>query len=398
MARLAHVAAIAGFFLLISLPMLVQLTGIAPDQGWENRILASAPPRPRRLADLPSLPRVTDAWLRDNFGLRRTLIQLANRVRFAVFSESGNPQIAIGRHHQLFLTSHDASDPQQMLFFLCRGGDDAPARSMAHAVARFLDAGLRRSPHVVDLLVPTKTIVDQPDLPAWMRARCAGGHEALPAILSALAIERPDLRPRVIYPLTLMRSLHGLDTPYPKFNFHWDGPALRFIAATIATDRFQRRLLADLPQATIDKTSDISHLLPGVPLRFRTNEPDLTAAHVTAATQIPELGSSGRILYDVSRFTRQAEPGIITGPKLLILSDSFGQAIAPWFSAYYGEVWHVAINNVGQLTQDGQTRLMDQLFNRFQPDDLLFVFHDFSQGYVNQLLMRPLWHDTGSAR
>lgn len=395
MPRLARLAAVAGFFLLVSLPMLVQLSGLAVDQGgWENRILSSAPSWPRRLADLPKLPRATDTWLRDRFGLRRTLVELSNRLRFDVFAESGNPQIAFGRHHQLFMTSHDAADPQRLLLFLCRGGDDATARSLARSLAGFLDDALHRHPHVIDLLVPTKTIVDERELPPWMRARCAGGHEALPAILSRLAAARPDLRPRVVYPLALMRGLHGADTPYPKFNFHWDGPALRIVAAAIATGRFRRPLLATLPQQAVDKASDIAHLLPGVPMPFRTREPDLAAAHVTASAGIPELGASGLVLYDVSRFTRHDAPGV-PGPRLLILSDSFGQAIAPWFSAYYGEVWHVALNNIGQLTRAQQTQLTDQLFDRFRPDDVLFVFHDFSQGYINQQLMQPLWHDPG---
>lgn len=398
LARLAHLVAVAGFFLLVSLPMLVQLSGLAYDPGgWENRILASAPPWPRTFADLAKLPRATDAWLRDRFGLRRTLVQLANRLRFDVFTESGNPQIAFGRHHQLFMTSHDAADPQRLLFFLCRGGDDAAvARSSAHALAGFLDDALRHNPHVIDLLVPTKTLIDQRDLPGWMRARCSGGHEALPAILSALADARPDLRPRVVYPLALMRSLHEPETPYPVFNFHWDGPALQVVAAAIATDRFRRPLLAPLPQLAVGKTSDIAHLLPGVPMSFRTREPDLAAAHVTIGAQIPELGASGLILYDVSRFTRHDASGAASGPRLLIISDSFGQAIAPWFSAYYGEVWQVAVNNISQLTRTQQTQLTDQLFDRYRPDDVLFVFHDFSQGYINQLLMQPLWHDPGA--
>lgn len=396
MRRPGRLAAVAGFFLLVSAPLLVQSSGLEHDDGgWENRILAPAPAWPRRLADLATdlatLPRVAGAWLDDHFGLRRPLVQLANHLRFAVFAESGNPQIAFGRHRQLFLTSHDAAHPQEMLLFLCRGGDAGPI--LARSLARFLDAALRRNPRAVELLVPTKTVIDAADLPGWMRARCAGGTPVLPAMLAALAAQRPDLRAHVVYPLALMRGLHGADAPYPKFNFHWDGSALQAIAAGIAADRFGRPRLAPLPLRAVTKSSDIAHLLPGVPLRFRTIEPDLAAADVTAALRIPELGASGGILYDVSHFTRRGR----VGPRLLILSDSFGQAVAPWFAAYYGEVWHVAVNNIAQLTPERQAALTDTLFDRFRPDDLLLVFHDFSQGYVNQQLMRPLWHQADGA-
>ena len=388
--RLGRLAAVAGFFLLVSAPMLVQLCGLEHDDGgWENRILAAPPHWPRQLADLATLPRAVGAWLDDHFGLRRPLVQLANRLRHAVFAESGNPQIAFGRHRQLFLTSHDAAQPQQMLLFLCRGGDSAGAGgSLAQPLARFLDAAIRRNPRAVELLVPTKTIVDQDDLPGWMRARCAGGSPILPALLSALAARRPDLRSRVVYPLALMRRLQAADPAYPKVNFHWDGPALQTVAAEVAA-RFGRPRIAALPLRAVARDSDIAHLLPGVALRFRTAEPDLAAAGITGTTAIPALGASGPILGDVSRFTRR-DGG---GPRLLIVSDSFGQAIAPWFAAYYGEVWHVAINNIAQLTPERQVALTDQLFDRFRPDDLLLVFHDFSQGYVNQELMQPLWHE-----
>ncbi len=387
-------AAIAGFFLLVSLPMLVQLTGIGAGGGVENRVLAPPPRLPTSLAALAALPRATDAWLDDRFGLRRPLVEVYDAARFALFGESGNPQIAFGRHGALFLTSHDAADPQQMLLFLCRGGDvDAASRAMAGALADFLDAALRRDPRMIDLLVPTKTVVDRADLPRWMRARCAGGHAALPAVLAALAARRPQLRARVLYPLPLMQGLHGSDAPYPKFNFHWDGPGLRRVAAAVAL-RFGRPERAPLALRGQDKSSDIAHLLPGVRLPFRTYEPDLAAAGIEASTSIAALGVSGAILGDVSRFTRHDRAGAAagTGPRLLILSDSFGQAIAPWFAAYYGEVWHVAVNNVAALGPDRRAALLDQLFDRFRPDDLLFVFHDFSQGFVNQQLMRSLWN------
>ncbi len=389
-----RLAAIAGFFLLVSLPMLVQLGGVDPGGGTENRILTPPPRLPTSLAGLAALPRATNSWLDDHFGLRRPLVALSNAWHFALFGESGNPQIAFGRHGALFLTSHDAADPQQMLLFLCRGGDvDAASRAMAEALAGFLDAAIRRDPRTIDLLIPTKTIVDRADLPGWMRARCVGGREVLPALLASLAARRPDLRARVIYPLPLMQGLSGADAPYPKFNFHWDGPGLRHVAAAVAL-RFGRPERARLALLAQEKRSDIAHLLPGVSLPFRTFEPDLAAGGIEASMRIADLGDAGALLGDVSRFVRHDPLGTAgRGPKLLILSDSFGQAIAPWFAAYYGEVWHVAVNNIAALTPARRAELLDQLFDRFRPDDLLFVFHDFSQGFINQQLMQPLWHE-----
>ncbi len=400
MAAFRRLAAVAGFFLLISLPGTVQLSGRARDDGQsENRVLSPPPPLPTSLRDVLALPRTTDAWLDDHFGFRRALIGLSNRLRFAVFGESGNPQIAFGRHRQLFLTSHDAADPQQMLLFLCRGGShDAGNRTMAMALAGFLEAAIQHDPRMIDLLVPTKTILDRRDLPGWMQARCAGGREVLPALLAALNTARPDLIAHVDYPLALMRRLREAADPYPRFNFHWDGPAVGAIAATVAENRFGRRRLGPLPTISQAKQSDIARLLPGVRLDFHTAEPDLARAGITGGPQIPALGASGRILGDVSSFTRHDGPETAREPRLLIISDSFGQAIAPWFAAYYGQVWHVAINNLQRLGAPERQALLASLFNGFRPDDLLLVFHDYSQGYLNAQLTPLLWRPGSTPR
>ncbi len=385
--RLARIIAVAGFFLLVSLPVLVQISGLWSDNGArENRILA---PAPRWSGRLSTLFLTTNAWLDDHFGLRRPLVDLANDLRFSIFAESGNPQIAFGRDRELFLTSHNAAEPQQMLFLLCRGaGDEAWDRSLAAQLARFLDAALRRDARTVELVVPTKTVIDEGNLPGWMRASCNDGQAMLPRMLSALGRTRPDLRSHVAYPLALMQSLHGPDAPYPKVNFHWDGPALGIIAAMIAEQRFHRRRLTTLKLRVEQKNSDIAHLLPGVRLPFETIEPDLAASAIGSSVQIPELGASGIILADTSRF-RKAGPS--SGPRLLIISDSFGQPIAPWFAAFYGEVWHVSVNNLPHLARAQRSALVDTLFNHYRPDDVLLVFHDFSQAYVNTQLVHLLW-------
>ena len=378
--------AIAAFWVALCLPMAAAiLAPAAPFQ--ENRVPAPPPGWPHDAADMLRLPARSEAWLDDHFGFRDRLVRLNDRLRFAVFGESANPQIGFGRDGTLFLTSHDRTQPQQMLSFLCQGGDTPRVASvLAARAATFLDALLAWSPRAVEMLVPTKTVVEADRLPGWMRARCRGGRPLLPAMLEALSRTRPDLRAHVVYPLAMMRGLQGPLAPYPEANFHWDGAGLVPIAGLIAAGRFGRPLIAPLRRRTMLLPSDIAFLLPGVTLQDQVSTPDLAASGVAVETDLLELGEPGRILNDVSRFTRRDG----RGPRLLVLSDSFGRVLSPEFTAYYGDVWHVSINGMAQLDATQRAALWATLFRRYVPDDVLVVLHDFSQGFVNVPLAEAL--------
>lgn len=385
MRPLASTLAILAFCGALCLPVAATILGpSAPFE--ENRAPAPAPGWPRAAGDLLRLPAASDAWLDDHFGFRNRLIRLNDRLRFALFGESANPQIAFGPDGTLFLTSHDRLQPQQMLSFLCRG-DDNPvvAPLLATAAATFLDALLAWDPRAVEMMVPTKTVVEAQRLPGWMRARCRGGRPLLPAMLAVLSRTRPDLRAHVVYPLDMMRSLQGPLAPYPKANFHWDGAGLAPIAGLVAAGRFDRPLIAPLRRHMLLLPTDIPLLLPGVSLQDWVSRPDLAASGVEEAG-LPELGETGRRLVDVSRFTRRDGKG----PRLLVLSDSFGKALSPEFAAYYGDVWHVSVNGIAQLDAAQRAALWDALFRRYAPDDVLVVLHDFSQGFINASLAEAL--------
>ena len=385
MRRVQAIATVALFFVFAALPLAIQFASPPASGAWENRMLAPAPVWPMHWRDIAPFTRATTAWIDDHFGLRRAFVELNNTVRFTVFGESANPQLAFGAGRRLFFISHEAVAPTQLVDFLCAGGGNpAGMRTLAGGLAGFMDDAAKRAARTLYVLVPTKTIVQADLLPQWLQARCVGGVPAVPAILAALHASRPDVADRVVYPLDRMRAL-GADA-YPAPNFHWEGDAPRLIATDVA-QRFGRMLIAPLPMQRERHVADLQNMLPGVRLRFVADEPDFAAAGIAACDCISALGTAGPVLSDVSRFVR---PGA-RAPRLLLLSDSFGKAIAPWFAAYYAEVWHISLSHVGRLSAAQVVALRRTLFDTYQPDDVLFVFHDFSAAYINDLLRRSFW-------
>ena len=91
---------ILGFCFCIAMPGLVQLSGLDKAAN-ENRTLAPAPVWPTQVSDVINLPRQTEAYLNDRFGLRSQLVLLNSLARYAI-DVSTTSTVAIGRHKYLF--------------------------------------------------------------------------------------------------------------------------------------------------------------------------------------------------------------------------------------------------------------------------------------------------------
>jgi hypothetical protein len=108
--RLYERLLVAFFALLLSLPLLQQLTGLPGDvplMGTEKRM-----PKPdfswAAWFDGDYAPRL-EKWLTGNIGLRGFLVRLACQVNYSVFGKtgmSGGTEITLGRDHWLFETAY----------------------------------------------------------------------------------------------------------------------------------------------------------------------------------------------------------------------------------------------------------------------------------------------------
>lgn len=397
--RASGLGFIAVFFALVCAPSVRQIWPGKPDAGSiENRRLAAVPAAPRSWPALGPFFADTDAWLNDHFGLRQNLIAWNNRLRFALFREVTAPQLTLGANGFIYFNSHDAAYPLSMIRYLCGVGiSDAWRRQTTARLVALLRTAAGQHPASTLLIVPTKSVLYPEYLPQWLQAQCVRGVPPVPAMVDRLDEETGI---RLAYPYEEMKSWKASVEVYPKTNFHWHGEGARRVADYLAQTRLGVDRLVDLPRTEVTAQSDLQKFIPGVDLDIRVEEPDYAAAGITRCAGpacFPEFPAAAAKLGDVSRYRAVDQ----TGPRLLIVSDSFGAYVAGNFSAYFSEVWHLSVNEITQLSRDEALAVRDAAFHRFHPDQVLYVFHDFSvlTALVNvQGLLEPLPASTRSDR
>jgi hypothetical protein len=124
--RAGDVALVLAFLAAIALPAILGF-GTQPspsDINREFRPLAPKPKTPQKLDEYIAWPEQFNAWYRDNFGLRTTLIRWHNFAKLALFDVSPTPEIVAGPGTWLYTTRDRAVD-------VFRGADPFNQRELA---------------------------------------------------------------------------------------------------------------------------------------------------------------------------------------------------------------------------------------------------------------------------
>lgn len=369
---------IALLSLLLAAPMARHLIGTPNTTSLdENRLLATPPELPRTVTAAMKFPVAADAYLNDHFGFRSMLVKWNNKIRFYLLHETSSSQITLGSDGYIFLNSHAADQPRFMIDFLCGKDVTQPIRDdLAMQVAAFMDRAKRINPNSFVVFVPTKPVLYPEKLPHWMREQCAQYAATLPSIIGQLH-QRSGVQSNVIYPIADMMELKQRMPVYPKENFHWDGNGPRPVAEYIADRYFQLPQLTNLTMRDESRPSDLQRFMPGIALTSNASMPAYQESGVKSCAGgicFPEFRAIADKLGDVSRFQQT----IKKGPKLLLISDSFGAGIAGYFSESFGEVWHLSVNNLNGLSPAEVQTLRDESYTKYHPDFVLYLFHDFS--------------------
>lgn len=342
----------------------------------ENRNLAALPELPRTWAGTLAFPAALDSWVADHMGFRSQLITANNLLRFELFGQFPTSQALLGRHGRVFLASYGTNAPAYSgIDAVC--GIIAPPEQRTSLVAHLNLFSTTMEAHGLDghlMIVPSAPVVYTEDLPAWEARRCTN---STPPIATALA--SPQLRApgSVLYPLAELRAMRADAAVYPGTWFHWAGPGARR-SAELSLERFWHiapDLAPPLKHSVRSMPSDLSHLFPGVALASAVDMVDTAASGVTechGAPCYPELPEIIAKLWGVTRFSNPAAPL----PRLVLVTDSFGLSVGPWYARYYRDVLQVTTNDLSQLTPAERARLAALLFQRQQPQHLLFIYHD----------------------
>jgi hypothetical protein len=313
------------YFALLAFGLLVVplVVGIVRPDGTEailkeGRYLAARPLAPASPNDWLGLPRETDAYLRDHFGLRQVLIRAHKDITRPLLG-LGNDSVLIGRDGRMFYLGEETVRESAGLILR-----DRRVADQADMVERLYEE-LRA--HGIRFLVaapPNAPTIYQEDLPLW--ARNPGKrteYDLFLADLAARGVPAVDLRPvvkkaRVAGPVFYMHDTHW--TPR--------GALAAYNAIVEADSHPDWRLEPDavLSPPVLHKGGDLARMF-GVSDSATEHAEDLTLAHgriVPISTDIP------------ADFFETEDK---SGPTILILGDSFtGLYFPPMLLAHAGRV------------------------------------------------------------
>jgi hypothetical protein len=197
-------------FVLLATPLVVGV--FRPDSPElilkEGRVLAPAPEAPRSLEALRALPSQVDAYLKDHFGLRQTMIRTHRDLSHPVVY--GNESVLIGRNGRMFYLGREMV--RQSAGLVLR---DQKVADAADLVAAIRDALAERGGRLLVAVPPNSSTIYQGDLPIWAQNR--GRKTEYDLFLSDLAargVKAVDLRP-------VMNSVETEQPAYLVHDTHW---------------------------------------------------------------------------------------------------------------------------------------------------------------------------------
>jgi alginate O-acetyltransferase complex protein AlgJ len=197
-------------FLLLAAPLIVGI--VRPDSPElilkEGRLLASAPTPPRSIEALTAFPGEVDAYLKDHFGLRQTMIHTHRDLSHPVLY--GNEQVLVGRDGRMFYLGRDMV--RQSAGLVLR---DRKVADSADMLAEMRDALARRGIGLLVAVAPNSSTIYQDDLPLWAQSQGRKTeYDLLLADLAARGVKSVDLRP-------VMEKARSDAEAYLLHDTHW---------------------------------------------------------------------------------------------------------------------------------------------------------------------------------
>ena len=253
-----------------------------------------------------------------------------------------------GLHGRLFLGNHEGSPPGSLITGLCGGPMDAAVARLRPLLAAAKGLGVPARL----LVVPTAPRLYPEDLPPPY---------ACPAPLADRVVAALG-DPAALYPIDAMLAMKPRFDVVPRVHFHWAGEAPLRVAEWVGAGLGLRQALA-LPLRDDNRRSDLDGYDRGMGAHSRIREPSLAGVAVC---------EGGR------RCPAAPLPAIVTysrpGPgRILVVADSFGDAVAGDFIEFAGQVWLLRMN---LALAEPPGAVADVAIRRFKPDAVIVVYHD----------------------
>ncbi|HEY6519312.1 MAG TPA: hypothetical protein VIZ19_08065 [Roseiarcus sp.] len=293
-----------GAFCALATPLVVGI--VAPDSPatvlMEGRSLAPTPRAPTTGASWLALPAAVDAYLKDHFGLRETLITAHRELTKPTLS-FGNGSVLVGRDGRMFYLGEETV--RQSAGLLVRDQKVAEATDM---LVRMNDELQARGIRFLVAMPPNAATIYQDDLPLW--AQNPGKpteYDMLLANLAAKGVTAVDLRPPV-------RDARKRGPAFYMHDTHWTfrGALAAYNAIVKADSHEDWRIdpASALGPMTLRQGGDLARML-GVG--------DGVSEYAEAST-LPSKERPLQFSDPVADFTETSKNA---GPTILILGDSF---------------------------------------------------------------------------
>ncbi|MEN9868868.1 MAG: hypothetical protein RL748_4458 [Pseudomonadota bacterium] len=362
--------------LIIVILLLPALGALLAGKGasQENRNLAKWPEQPRTWPQMQQYPGKIERWFNDHLGLREELIALNNRLRYRLFHQFPTPQVLQGKNGRIFLASHTRD---QADYLAVQNVCGYQYHDLPQLVEQFNDFGRTMQKQRLDaylLLIPSAPVLYPEELPDWLAARC---NAQLPPIQLALQDPQVQFKSRLLYPRQALLQAKASQSVFAKTFFHWSNAGPR-IASELSMQQFWHTNPAQAPALqtqTLQQPSDIANLFPGVRLNSEVEVINFVASGIKQChgpACYPELGPIAARLWGVNRFHNPAAPR----QRLVLISDSFGLNLGPWYARYYQDVVQISSNDFGLLSAPELAQLKAFVFQHASSQDLLFAYHD----------------------
>lgn len=370
----AHAAklVLTGF---LALPMVAAVLWPV-DATIEQRELAPAPKKPHSLEEVLAWPAQAEAWTNDHFGWRPQMVTSFSRLRFELFHRFPTQQVMAGREGRLFLVSHNDRGERYTLLVACGWQFDRFERVLAD-LNRFEQTVREQGIPAKLLVVPSGPVVYSEELQPWAAERCRPENVPMARLLASPRL-RPEARALIYHPLADMRAQRDRIMFFPKNYFHWAGAGAAAVAGMTERHFWGRSesFAPPIPMVAKEQPSEIRFMFPGINPVSMVQDQDYAGTTITpcyGAPCFPEIQPVMEKLGVVGRYLNSAPK---LGPRLVVLTDSFGYSGGPVFSRYHREVVFVSTNMLVRLDEKEREQLRKLLFVPGSDDEVLFLYHD----------------------
>lgn len=293
----------------------------------ENRNFAEPAKTPSTLDEVFAFPAAYEAWYKDHFGLRSTLIHWHAELMLDVFGVSPTQSVLIGDAGWLFLGKNKAVDAYRCVFPYTEAALDYEAK----VVREHRDWLQQRGIAYLHVWAPLKHTVYPEHLPSWVQR--SGGPCRLDQWLQRM--QREGLPVLDLRPSQQQAKAEGV--AYLHTDTHWN-PRGAYHGYRAIIEALQ---------------PIVPGLRPLPPQRVRYREADVLGGDLARLMDMAERYRAPTLFADIVQpRCREASTNGLTrpkgikleafscgrGPKVVMLHDSFGNALIPFLAQTAGRL------------------------------------------------------------